>query len=32
MKADYKTFKKLKFGQTGLRWNEMTKKFEAPEE
>ena len=31
MKEDYKIFKKLKFGFSGLGWNEVTKTIEAPE-
>ncbi|KAL8101099.1 L10-interacting MYB domain-containing protein-like [Apium graveolens] len=32
MREDYKIFRKLKFGQTGLGWNELTKQFEASDE
>lgn len=31
MKQDYKLFSQLKFGESGLGWNEMTKKIEAPD-
>lgn len=29
MKSDYHIFKKLKFGESGLGWNEVTKTIEA---
>ncbi|XP_074373616.1 uncharacterized protein LOC141713958 [Apium graveolens] len=32
MGGDYNFFRKLKFGQTGLGWNELTKQFEASDE
>ena len=31
MKGDFEIFKKLKFGESGLGWNEMKKTIEAPE-
>lgn len=32
MREDYKTFRKLKFGQIGFGWNGMTKQFHASDE